>query len=87
MKIFRHKTCNILDTEDKVMGDRGCRNARYITPDDMPFELKSIHGHLRARHKTCNGRFKRFSIFANVFRHNIELLASVFHAVSKIYFS
>lgn len=84
LRIFKQRMCASLYSGEFVIGDRGYKHVRCITPDDVLPHARSLHDHIRARHETCNERFKRFSILGQVFRHSVQLHGRVFHAVSKI---
>lgn len=76
--------CSSLTRGEPVIADRGYRNAGCIAPDDMLPYARLRHGQIRAKHKTCKERFKRFSILGQLFPQNVQLHGRVFHAASKI---
>lgn len=84
LSMFNLKVCLSLYSSESVNSDWGYRHARRIMPTDIFPHVRLFHGHISARHETCNERFKRFSIIRRMFRHNVQLRGRVFHAVSKM---
>lgn len=66
------------------MAEGGCRHSMCVTPDVLSSHEHAAHSRIRARHETCNARFKRFGMIQEAFRHSVHLHGVVFHAVSKI---
>lgn len=81
---FKERMCSSLSSDEWVTADLGYRHAKCITQDDVLPYARALHSQIRARHKTCNELFKRFSVLGQVFRHNVKLHSRVLHVVSKI---
>ena len=80
IKIFRQALRSLLEPNEKVIADKG-----YIgEPDDVVIHRDDMNSLYRARHETCNKRFKQFNILKNVFRHDLEKHGIVFHCVAVL---
>ena len=77
IKIFRQALRCLLEPNEKVIADKG-----YIgEPNHVVIDRDEMNSIYRARHETCNERFKQFNILKNVFCHNVGKHGIVFHSV------
>ena len=88
IKIFREDLKHILDDGEMVIADAGYRGEAgkiltplTLTPDE---DMKEAAGTIRARHETCNRRFKVWGCLKQKFRHNIPSHQDYFLAVAVI---
>jgi hypothetical protein len=82
LTIFRRGLRQMLHQLEWIWGDRGYRgDSKVITPYDIRVEAREELALARARHEIFNGRFKRFSILNNVYRHSIHKHNLVFASV------
>ena len=83
--MFRDKLKLMLDDDELVETDLGykdpsCRNKDDYVDEEEKFEKQRI----RARHETCNHRFKVWGILKQQYRHDIEEHGLVFRAIACI---
>lgn len=75
----------MLHTFEWAWGDRGYRgDSKIITIYNVPKNSKPEFARGRARHEVMNGRFKRFHILSDVFRHSVHKHYLVFYSVAII---
>lgn len=87
ISIFRERLIHLLRPGEMVEADRGYRGepTKIRTPIDARNRRERKRKAIaRARHETCNRRFKQFGILKQVFRSNISRHAIVFEAVAVI---
>ena len=74
----------LLDAGEKAEADQGyCGEPNTISlPDEASTrERLSQKSIARARHETCNKRFKTFNVLAHQFRHDVDFHEKCFYAV------
>ena len=84
--MFRDALKDMLDEGEMVEADRGYRGDDKVrTPDDFEdiFEMGDKN-RIRARHESCNHRFKVWGILKQQYRHNTESHGVVFRAIAAI---
>ena len=83
LKIAKSELHGMLDQDERYIADRGYRNGGVgsWTPDEGPARFDEMKAAVRARHETVNGRFKRWAILNNVYRHDIDKHEKVMWAV------
>jgi hypothetical protein len=59
-------------------------NQYSVTPTGRNEISDRMKGKARARHETINGRFKRWAVLGNVFRHNLMKHGKVFRAIANL---
>jgi len=74
---LRYEVGLCLDPGEKALADGGYRDSDYFENPNGDQQKKKI----LARHETVNGRIKQFSCMKNIFRHDLHLHPSFFHAV------
>lgn len=72
-KIFLSKVQQCFCKNEKIVSDRGYNHEQCVTTDDVQYDNGILNSRVRARHKTCNKRFKRFGILRKLCQHNVEL--------------
>ena len=85
--IFREHLKGMLLAEgEKAVADLGYRGepGTIKLPDDGTPEWQAQKAEARARHETCNKRFKQWNVMKNTFRHPIEFHQDCFTAVAVI---
>lgn len=85
--IFRENLLHMLLADDeKAVADKGYRGepATIDLPDEGSIEWQRQKARARARHETCNRRFKTWNAIGTQFRHNINFHQACFHAVATI---
>ncbi len=60
LTIFRLGMKAALHTDKKVIADNVYRDANCATPENVCSSANRFHSLARARHETCNRRFKQF---------------------------
>jgi len=84
IKIFNKVLRNFLEPGERVEADEGYRGhpdkIKCPGNDANPAENRAMHGRVRARHETLNGRLKNWGILSQVFRHHITRHGDVFRA-------
>ena len=88
--IFRNALRQHLEPNEIVHADRGYRNFQgdpmlFMTPNE-PCTAAMLRGNslARARHEATNGRFKRFRILSEPFRHELEKSGTCSRAVATL---
>ena len=81
IKIFSNLLAQRLETNEIVVADSGYNHVKCQKNPEIFGDLSST---IRARHETCNRRFKVFNVLGNRFRHNLNKHSLCFHAVAKI---
>ena len=82
MKIFTRKLKRKLRRYEIVIADGGYNDAKCEkTPSFFGRELSS---RIRARHETCNRKFKTFNCLKPNFRHGLDKHGLCFHEVANI---
>src|SRR5687767_9700831 len=83
LRIMRETIIYALDTDEYLLGDGGYNDRRNytVTPTGINNYLEHMKSVVRARHETCNGRFKTWQILSNEFRHNISKHGPSFRAI------
>ena len=90
ISIFRSALISELDDDELVIADNGYRGepGKVLTPVALTLcgniELKDLASVLRARHETCNRRFKTWGCLAQTFRHPLQYHKDCFFAVAVI---
>jgi len=86
--IFNNCLASFLDPNERVEADNGYRGHEDKikcpnNPSNHPENL-AMQARVRSRHETFNGRLKNWGILSQVFRHDISLHGTVFHACAVI---
>ena len=89
IKIFRLCLKEMLEEAgERCEADKGYRGEPLTidTPNDMAPTLSHKQGKTlaRARHETCNARFKNFNCLNQKYRHSLSTHGAVFRAVAVI---
>lgn len=84
VRIFRLNMKSALLPGERVIADRGYGDERCSTPDTLTAEGRQLASEIRARHETVNGRFKKFRVLRDTFRHDRSKHSVCFHAVASI---
>ena len=85
LTIFRERLVWMLQKLEWTWGDKGYRgHHKIITADDIPWYVEGEFGVARARHEVINGRFKRFGILRDPYRHSVHKHYMVFGSVAVI---
>ena len=75
----------MLDSDERVVADKGYSDEVCITPDTISTPIEaSLLSALRARHETANKRLKQFGLLTAKFRHDSSFHAVCFHPVARI---
>jgi hypothetical protein len=73
LTIFRSKLAWMLHPLEWTWADLGyIGHHKIITPDNLPWCMKGEFERARAYHEVINGRFKRFGILRDVYRHSVH---------------
>ena len=86
LQITRLGLLDALDHDEYFLADGGYHDSggRAITPSGYWTFVDRQQATARARHETCNSRFKDWGILTQTFHHSIDLHGSVFHAIANI---
>jgi len=86
LKITRSSLAYFLDDGEKLLADKGYVDGnRYMeTPDGTHDFDQRQKATVRARHETCNARFKSWGALNQTFRHKPAKHSDVFHAIANI---
>lgn len=84
LKIFESRMIGLLRDNENVVADCGYQNNHCFTPTSMAGRQRTFQAHIRARHKSCNTRFKNFWLLQQVLRHDVTLHGMVSHAMEKL---
>lgn len=85
--IFRENLMGmLLAADEKAVADKGYQGEpdTIDLPDEGSIEWQQQKNRARARHETCNRRFKTWNVMGMRFRHNIDFHENCFHAVAVI---
>lgn len=71
--------------EDMGVADRGFKQERLTTPEDVSDHDETVHcqGGPFHCHEECNQKLIKFSILSQMVRHYIELYGNIFDAVAQ----
>ena len=84
LTIFRSGMKKALLPGERVIADRGYNDDHCAIPSRLTPQGRAIAAELRARHETCNGRFKTWRILSERFRHHRSKHSFCFHAIANI---
>jgi len=84
LKISKKAILNKLSEGEKLLADSGYSNGFFVTPTGLQNDREYMKHKARARHETCNGRFKRWGILNQTYRHNLIDHGIYFDAIANL---
>ena len=81
-QFYLHET--ILKQNQALIFDRGYRDEKCISTDQLSGTSARIAFKSRARHEIINGRLKKWNVLSSKFRHRLVHHGQCFHAIRQI---
>lgn len=69
---------------ERVIADKGYNDERCAIPIRLTPRGRILAAQIRARHETCNGRFKAWGVLEGRFRHDISKHGICFHSIANV---
>eukprot|EP00171_Calliarthron_tuberculosum_P023605 IDg23605t1 len=83
LRIFRYSMKHALQSGETVIADGTYKDPQCVLPQQST-TLSALHSIARARHETCNRRFKQFGALGQRFRHNLRKHGICFRSVVNL---
>ena len=86
LRILREALIYNLDEDEFLLADGGYYDGNNftVTPTGLNEFIDLMRSQVRARHETCNGRFKKWGVLKNCYRHDLAKHGVCFRAIANL---